>query len=221
MHGWKLAGGLAAVVAAGVLTTALPGSAQKDKKQAASTIGYVDLGQVTEQIKKTSTWQVNTKKFDDQRSKFSEEIQGLTKTRYLTAQERKQLEDLRAKPKPTDDEKNRIRELEARSEAVDKEFQTLAGVEKPTPEQDKRIKELADMRKAALALLQDETDQRTEQLRKLEAEVLEDMQGQVLKRVQEVAESKNLTLVIDRQAILYGGQDLTPDVLKKLGATGK
>ena len=77
------------------------------------------------------------------------------------------------------------------------------------------------MRKAALALLQDETDQRTEMLRKLEAEVLEDMQGQVLKKVAEVADSKGLTMVIDRQAILYGGQDLTPDVLKKLGANPK
>jgi Skp family chaperone for outer membrane proteins len=216
MHGWKLAGCLAAAVAAGVAFTALPGNAQR-KTAAPSSIGYVDLAAVTDQIKKTPTWQQMTKKFDDQRGVYSKEIETLTKTRYLTDQERKELELLRAKPKASDAEAARIAELEKKSETLDREAQTLAGIEKPNEMQEKRIGELAELRKGALAVLQDETEKRTESLRRLEAEVLDDMQKQVLDKVAQVAESKNLTLVLDRGAILYGGQDLTQDVVKKLG----
>jgi Skp family chaperone for outer membrane proteins len=222
MLSWKLTGGLAALVAAGVLAAQLPGNAQKKNDKAANSgVGYVDLAAVTEQIRKTPTWQTMTKKFDDQKGVFAKEIETLTKTRYLTKQERDELESLRAKPKPTDAEKARIDELEKRSDAVDREAQTLAGVEKPTDVQSKRIGELAEMRKAALAGLQDETEKRSQQLREFEAQVLEDMQKQVLEKVSQVAEGKGVTMVIDRQAILYGGQDLTQDVVKKLGGGGK
>jgi len=220
MERWKVAGALAAVVLAGTLGTQLPGVAQK-KGKADTTVGFVDLGQVTEQIKKTSTWQVRTKEFDDKRSRFSDEIQYLTKIRYLSESERKELDTLKAKTKASTQEQARIDELEKRSEALDKEFQQLAGTEKPTPEQDKRIKELSAMRQAAIDALQGEGEKRTAALRELEGTVLESMQGEILKKVSEVADSKNLTLVVDRQAVLFGGQDVTPDVLRKLGATTK
>ena len=220
MDRWKVAGTLAAIVLAGTLGTQLPGVAQK-KGKADTSVGYVDLGQVTEQIKKTSTWQVRTKEFDDKRSKFSDEIAYLTKTRYLSESERKELETLKAKTKASGTEQARIDELEKRSEALDKEFQQLAGTEKPTPEQDKRIKELSAMRQAAIDALQGEGEKRTQSLRELEGTVLESMQGEILKKVSEVADGKNLTLVVDRQAVLFGGQDVTPDVLRKLGATTK
>ena len=35
--------------------------------------------------------------------------------------------------------------------------------------------------------------------------------------VQKVAEAKGLTVVIDKSAVLYGGQDITQDVIAKIG----
>ena len=218
MHRWNIAAGIAALVTAGVLGSALPGMAQKDKKKIDTTVGFVDLGRVTDQIKKTPTWQVMTTKFEDERKKYQQEIADLTKIRYLSDVERKELETLNAKQKPSEAEKARIGDLQNRSEAMDKEFQQLAGVEKPTPEQDARIKALAKMRENAISSLQEETEKRSQQLREMEGQVLEEMQGKILKIVEQVSESKNLTLVVDRQAVLYGGQDLTEDVLKKLGS---
>ncbi|HTE20816.1 MAG TPA: OmpH family outer membrane protein [Armatimonadota bacterium] len=220
MDRWKVAGTLAAIVLAGTLGTQLPGLAQK-KGKVDTTVGFVDLGQVTEQIKKTSTWQVKTKEFEDKSSKFGDEFLYLQKIRYLTESERKELETLKAKTKASGTEQARIDELEKRSEALDKEFQQLAGTEKPSPEQDKRIKELSAMRQAAIDALQGEQEKRAATLRELQGAALESLQGEILKKVSEVADSKNLTLVVDRQAVLFGGQDVTPDVLRKLGANTK
>lgn len=216
MQRWKLAGSIAALAAAGFVGSALPGFGADTKKKPDSTVGYVDLGRITDQIKRTPKWQVMTSKYEDQAKKAQQEVADLTKIRYLTDAERKELETLQAKQKPTDAEKARIEALQSQSDTLDKEFQNLAGVEKPTPEQDARIKALAKLRENAVNALQEAAEKRSEALRKLEGEVLEEMQGNILKAVENIADSRNLTMVIDRQAILYGGQDLTEDVLKKL-----
>ena len=219
MRNWKLAGSVTALLAAGIIGAAVPGIAAKPNPKAADAgLGYVDLAQVTEQIKKTPEWQKSVNSFEAQRTKARTEIEGLTKTRYLSEQERQQLLNLRAKSNANENEKKQIEELEAKSNKVEQEYQSLAMVEKPNADQEKRIKELDEMRKKAQTSLQEEYEKRAEELRKLEAGVLDEMQGRILKRVQEVAENKGIAMVVDRQAILYGGQDLTTDVLKKLGA---
>lgn len=216
MHRWKLVGSIAALAAAGFVGSALPGFGADSKKPVDSNIGFVDLGRVTDQIKRTPIWQTMTQKYEDQAKKAQQDIADLTKIRYLTEAERKELETLRAKPKPTDAENARINALQAQSDLLDQEFQKLAGVEKPTPEQDARMKALAKLRENAVNALQEAAEKRSQALQKLEGEVLEEMQGKILKVVGDIADNRKLSMVIDRQAILYGGQDLTEDVLKKL-----
>lgn len=220
MKAWRLAGLVTVLVAVGLLGAATQGYAQK-KEKVDTNVGFVDLARVMEQIKKTSTWLQQTKRFDDERVKFQGEIAALTKLRYLTTVERDSLTQLRAKTTVSAGEKAKIAELEGKSEVLDKEAQTLAAVEKPTDEQGKRINELAMLRQAAIANLQDETEQRSRALQELEAKVLDEMQGKILDHVQQVAKNKGLVMVIDQRAILYGGQDLTDDVLLKLGAPKK
>lgn len=224
MKDWKLAGAMATLALTVVVGAALPGSAQKkgDKgERIESTVGFVDLGQVTEEIKKSPNWGVMTKQFDEERQKYQKEIADLTKIRYLTPTERTELDNLRAKKTVTEGEKANIKKLEEQSDAIDREAQSLAGVEKPTPDQSKRIDELAKLRQTAVTNLQTETEKRSELLRNTENQVLEGMQKNILNTVTEVSKTKGLTLVVDRQAVLYGGQDLTEDVLRKLGAAPK
>lgn len=218
MQKMKMIGAMTVLAATCFGLSTLPGHAFAPKSDAISGLGYVDLAKVTDAIKQTSSWQTMTQKFDAKKNTFQQEIEGLTKTRYLSDAERQQLANLKAKPKPTAGETADLLKLEGRSDELDREAQTLASVEKPTQEQQNRIKQLADMRKTAVAKLQDEQEKRTEELKKLETELLEGMQNQVLKYVEQVAKTKSLTMVVDRQVILYGGDDLTPDVLKKLGA---
>lgn len=217
MQRWKLAGTLAAVVTAGVLGAAVPGNAQKPKGKPDSTIGYVDLAQVTDKVKDTQEWRVNVKKFDDNRTKYKNEIEELAKLRFLSAAELEELRNLRAKPKATDGEKERIGQLESRSSQLDQEYQRLAMAEKPNEADTKRLKDLAAMRESASTVIQKEYDQRFQELQKLEGEMLDTMQNKILQVVGQVAEKQGLALVVDRQAVLYGGNDLTQEVLKKLG----
>jgi len=218
MQRWKLWGCAAALVAAGVLGSALPGSAQKNKGGAKgdATIGYVDLALVTEQIKQTTDWKQNVSKFEAERNKKRNEIEGLAKIRFLSNAEQAELQTLQAKTKPTDSEKARIGELESKSSNLDSEYQKLAMVEKPTEPQTTRLKELTDMREKASGNLQAQYDQRAEELQKMESDMLDQMQKKILEIVGKVADNKGLGMVVDRQAILYGGQDITKDVLDKL-----
>lgn len=214
---WKAAIWVAALVVAGVLGAALPGSAQKkDKSKVDSVVGFVDLAVVTEQVKATPEWQQMVKQFEGEKTKYRGELEDLNKVRYLSAPEREELRTLRAKQKSTPGEAARIGELEKRSDMMEAEFRTLAGVEKPTPEQTRRIQELQKMREEGVTSLQSETERRAGLLQKMEADLLEKMQGKILEIVRKVAEAKGLTMVVDRQAILFGGQDITEDVVKRL-----
>jgi Skp family chaperone for outer membrane proteins len=221
MKAWTLAALTAFLVAGGLVISTGQGHAQKKGEKVDTTIGFVDLNRVMDQIKKTSTWVTETKKFDDIRLKFQGEIAHLTKVRYLTAAERGELDALRAKKSVSASEDARLKELENKSESLDKEAQTLAAVEKPTTEQAARIGDLSKLRQVAIANLQKETEDRSIQLQELEGKVLDDMQGKILEHVQTVAKNKGLILVLDQRAVLYGGQDLTDDVLLKLGAPKK
>jgi len=218
MHRGKLFGCVAALVAAGFLGTAIPGSAQKNGKGAKTdaSVGYVDLAQVTEKIKDTDEWKVNIQKFEAERGKKRNEIENLAKIRFLSKAERDELSNLQAKNKPTDGEKNRIKDLEEKSTKLDQEYQKLAMTEKPNETESKRLQELTTLREKASGDLQEEYDRRAADLQKMEAQMLDDMQQKILKIVGQVSEKQNLALVVDRQAILFGGQDITKDVLEKL-----
>jgi Skp family chaperone for outer membrane proteins len=217
MQRWKLAGCLAALVAAGVLGAAVPGNAQKPKGKPDSPIGFVDLAQVTDKVKDTAEWKVNVRTFEDSRSKFRNEIENLAKLRFLTPAELEELRNLNAKPKATDGEKERVTQLTTKSSQLDQEYNRLAMTEKPNDTDSKRLKELTTMREQAGTAIQAEYEKRAQQLQKLEGEMLDKMQTKILEVVGQVAEKQNLALVVDRQAVLYGGNDLTQEVLKKLG----
>jgi len=215
MQTWKAAGLAAALVVGLGLVTTLPGQAQGPKKTDLS-VGFVDLGLVTEQIKQTDSWRNELKKFEDTKARLRDEIDGLTKVRYLTKAEREEYKNLRAKPKASDSEKERIGKLERKSEDMDQEYMQLGQTEKLSDQQIARVKELKDVRERALAELQTEAENRAQQLQGIEAGVLDTLQKKVLQAVEKVSQNKGLGIVFDRSTVLFGGVDLTPDVLKQL-----
>lgn len=59
--------------------------------------------------------------------------------------------------------------------------------------------------------------QQTQQrLAQKQADLIDPLSKQVEATVKSVAESKGLSVVIDKGAVVYGGQDITQDVIKKL-----
>jgi len=59
--------------------------------------------------------------------------------------------------------------------------------------------------------------QQTQQrLQQKQQELIEPIQDKVKDAVKSVAEAKGLTVVLDKSSVVYGGQDITQDVAKKV-----
>lgn len=86
-----------------------------------------------------------------------------------------------------------------------------AEVDNAKKEFDDKAKDLPDAEKQRYyAQLQDRLAQKE---RELMAPVLD----KVTAAIKKVADSKGLTIVVDKQTVLYGGVDITDDVIKNLG----
>ena len=64
---------------------------------------------------------------------------------------------------------------------------------------------------------QDYYRQCQQRLQQKQAELLEPIVKSVDDAIKQVADAKGLSVVIEKAAVVYGGQDITQDVIKKLG----
>ncbi len=216
------------VVTAGVAATLLAAAAgygkaapqknDKPKDDPNSSVGYVDLNSISDEIKKTGNWQKMVQKATETRQTYSKELDDMVQRRHLTEAENKDLDTLRAKPKASDAETKRISDLLKRSDALDTEFNELANIssDKLTPQQQQRLQELSKLRAEAGQKLSLARNERERKLQELESQMLTDMQNRILKVVGDVAKGQNVGVVIDKQALLFGGRDLTSQVVQKL-----
>lgn len=62
---------------------------------------------------------------------------------------------------------------------------------------------------------QDYANQLQQRLQVKEKELITDIQNKVNAAIKDVAEAKGLSVVLPEQVVVYGGQDITQDVLKK------
>src|SRR5205814_6574834 len=106
----------------------------RGKEDNSSSIGFVDLNQVSDEVKKTPSWQKMVEQATQKRTQLSKELDDMVARRHLTEAESKELDTLQAKAKKTDAETERISKLLRRSDEIDKEFNDLANVEKLSPQ---------------------------------------------------------------------------------------
>ena len=64
---------------------------------------------------------------------------------------------------------------------------------------------------------QDYYRQCQQRLQQKQAELLDPIVKSVDDAIQKTADAKGLSVVIEKAAVVYGGQDITQDVIKKLG----
>lgn len=177
---------------------------------------FVDLSRVLSEYRKTSAFSKYEQKLREKAKSFQEEMEVLTQLRYCTPAERQEALDLKAKPKLTDKEKARLEELMKKVDTLDNELSTLSQKANPTDADAKRIQELSKLRTDAIKNLAKEEADRRDQLRKLDNSALEEVQADMLKIVEKVAKDHKVAVVYNAPAVLFGGNDLTEDVLKKL-----
>lgn len=93
--------------------------------------------------------------------------------------------------------------------AADQQMQ--AAVEEAKNDFETKSANMGDEEKAAYY------QQTQERLAQKQQDLIEPIQKKIDEAVKAVAEAKGLQVVLDKNAVVYGGQDITQDVVKKLG----
>lgn len=205
---------MATFVVAGALLAPMKASAADPEPN--GTPSWVDLPRVMGAFRKTTAFTKYQVKLREQAKAFDDEMQLLAQLRYCTEEERAEAVALKAKPKPSAKDTARLTELTKKADSVDNEIATLSQKPNPTEAEAARILELSKKRTDAVKALGKEQFDRREQLRKMEASLMADVETDLLKLVEKVAKDQKLAIIYERRAVLVGGNDLTEAVIKKL-----
>jgi outer membrane protein len=176
-------------------------------------VGYVDVQKVLQD----SPAAVNARKnAEGLKSRLQEQLAAQSTYIFLTESDQTELQGLQQKENQTDKEKARIADLQKKSETAEVEYRALQQKSGASDAEKARLAELAGMRTRNMNRLQASQQKAQEELDKKAGDLMEDLQGRILKAVEEVATDQKLTMVVDKQARLYGGSDITELVVNKL-----
>ena len=177
---------------------------------------YVNIQQLLSEYRKTPAWGKYQARLRDRAKTYGLEMQALASVRFGTEEERKEALAIRAKDKLTDEETARMAELKKKTEAVANERAALAQKAKPSDEDAKRLQELAKLDTEAVRMLSKEDGDRREGVRRMEVELMSEVETELLKMVEKLAKDKKIDFIYERKALLFGGQDLTEEAVRRL-----
>jgi len=210
---------LVGLIAAGSFC-ALPAVAKgkKGNKAPAQLVGpaYVDFGRLIIAYRKTPAYAKLRREFQARADELRKEMDGLQNTRYLTPEELLEHKTLSEKLKRSKKEQARLDSLGKRSDDMDQEFRNLSVLTELTDAQQDRLAQLTKVRQEAIARLRQHAARLDAELNKLDTSLRGKMTEQLLKVIAKVAKSKKWGTVYERAAVLYGGTDVTEDVIKRL-----
>lgn len=205
---------LAAISGALGLSMAL-GSAAVAQTPAQPTIGVVDVKKAFDEYKETKT---SNAEVDRLVAGFRTELDVRSKNKLLNDAELTELITLKKKDKLTDADQARIDALEKEQKKRDEELNTISNTSSPTDQQKARLKELRDLGNkndaSVRTLAEDYSGQVDKRKDELSNKITEDMKQAIAK----VAQARGMATVVDKIAVLYGGVDITDEVIKALNA---
>ncbi|MGQ9524590.1 MAG: OmpH family outer membrane protein [Armatimonadota bacterium] len=136
--------------------------------------------------------------------------------RFLDDNERKELETLQAVANPSGEQKKRLDELVQLNNARAQTFRGLQLNPNRTPSEEQEYKTLLARSDDMDKQLDELADRLQEQLRKKQEEIGNRLNDAIQKAINTVATQKSIPAVFDKTAVLFGGQDITDDVLAVL-----
>ncbi len=176
-------------------------------------VGYVDVQKVLQD----SPAAVNARKeAESLKSQLQDRLSQQGDLLYLTDAEQTELKSLLQKAQPSDKEKARIGTLQKKSHDAEQELRDLQQKNPPTDAERSRLAELLNLQRQNAASLQAAQQKAQEELDKRAGDLMDGLQTRILKIVEEVATQEKLSMVVDKQARLYGGRDITELVVAKL-----
>ncbi|MBE9565520.1 MAG: OmpH family outer membrane protein [Proteobacteria bacterium] len=202
------------VVVAGAMLVVATGAAALAAAPA-SEVGVVDIEQIYASYPRL---QELNQRFAEFRQQQEAQLQQMFQTRLLTDEEQREFTDLLEMGAPTEAREARLTELAQLSAQRDQRLGELGENESRTAEEEQEYTELeqthnrrvAELTNLQLTLEQAVSDKHDE----LWGLVTEGVEA----AVQAVAEEQSLTLVLQKEAVLYGGVDITDAVVARLSA---
>jgi Skp family chaperone for outer membrane proteins len=206
---------LGAVMLAGGILASRPGTTAPAKGLGDTeiSVGYVDVQKVLQD----SPAAVNARKeAEGLKQHLQEQLALQGDLLFLTDGEQTELKGLQDKAQNTDKEKQRIAELQKKSHDAEAELLALQQKTNATDAEKSRMAELSNMRSRNTTQLQAAQQRAQEDLDKQAGALMDQLQDRILKVVEQIATQEKLSMVVDKQARLYGGRDITELVVTKL-----
>jgi len=178
--------------------------------------GVVDMEQLGRDYRQM---QELNQQFQDFQAEQERRLKQTYETRLLTEAEAQEYSDLSSTAAPTETNKKRLQELQALSGTHEQRLQELQGKETRTPEEDSEMQQwntLYQQRMVELTKLRDELE-KSRQTRFSELNKV--ITDNVNSAIQAVAQAQKLAVVLRKEMVLYGGEDITSVVLLKLNGT--
>src|SRR5947208_8371441 len=176
-------------------------------------VGYVDVQKVLQD----SPAAVNARKdAEGLKTHLQEQLALMNDLLFLSEGEQNELKSLQDKAQPNDKDKARIAELQKKSKAAEEELRTLQQKPNASDAEKTRLAELGNLRTQNMGRLQAAQQSAQDELDKKAGDLMDALQARILKVVEEVATDEKLSMVVDKQARLYGGRDITELVVAKL-----
>ena len=176
-------------------------------------VGYVDVQKVLQD----SPAAVNARKeAETLKANLQAQLALQSDSLFLTEAELAELTALQGKAQPADKDKQRIGELQKKSQTAEEELRTLQQKSQPSDTEKSRMAGLLSLHNQNQTRLQASQQIAQEKLDKMATDLMDSLQNRILKVVEQVATDEKLTMVVDKQARLYGGRDITELVVAKL-----
>ncbi len=195
------------------LASLADGAPAKAQGTAQPTVGVVDVQKAFTEYNITKTSNAEITK---QAAAFKLDLDTRSINKLMTEAEINELIKLKVKTPATDADKKRIDELEKLSKQRDEELNTLSNKTDPSEQERGRLRELRDLGNKNEASARTAADDYNQQLEKRQKELSDKITSDIQAAIAKVAQQKGLATVVDKIAVLYGGIDVTEDVIKVL-----
>jgi Skp family chaperone for outer membrane proteins len=203
---------IVAFVLAGLLS-GVAYAAEAPKPAADCKIGVVDISRVEDEY-------TVVKDATDQVSAMETSLTNILKMRQkyslLSPQELDELEKLTGLEKPTDADTARVKELTTKGDALAAELETLRNKKDPTDADKARLNELTGISAKSSAAVEARHAQYATDLQAKSKELLDKATDAMVAAVGQLAQQKGLWAVVSKSVTLWGGIDITDELIAKL-----
>lgn len=196
-----------------LIAGAAPALAQEIK------VAIVDMRGVIEEY---AGWQQRIAELNQFRIEREQQYRSELRTAYLTPEEKDEYRVLKRDPAPTLERLRRLFELLERSTQREDELNALAKVDDAelTPEQRKRRDELDALHSQAQKYLEELRRRLNKEIEEKDQGLAEEADREIRSAIEAYAKEKQFDLVLSKETVVWGGTDITKDIVEQLNKEG-